>query len=219
MRASLPQLAGRTSGLVIVAVVALVSSAIGVYAGQRFSDVPESHPFHDEILWLAEKGISTGFNDGTYRPSDAVTRQAMAAFLQRMAAGSPMEWEPNDTIAAADIFPQAENPNSPNALTGVAMGSLMAWTEDHWRITHLGGYLSASAYGLDCSDQNTSNIDLTLLDATGSQVASGDNNTFGDFCASMFVQPLAAGEYFMRVSSSSMVPWYGLDIFSSLYET
>jgi PKD repeat protein len=55
-----------------------------------FSDVPTSHPFCAEIRWMKETGISTGFNDGTYRPSIAVTRQAMSAFMARLAgAGTP----------------------------------------------------------------------------------------------------------------------------------
>ena len=54
---------------------------------QEFSDVPETHAFFDEICWLADSGITTGFPGGTFRPSAVVTRQAMAAFLQRAADG------------------------------------------------------------------------------------------------------------------------------------
>ena len=55
-----------------------------------FSDVPDTHPFYQEIEALAASGISTGFPDGTFRPSNTVTRQAMAAFLSR-ALG--LHWE------------------------------------------------------------------------------------------------------------------------------
>ncbi len=52
-----------------------------------FTDVPLGHPFFDEIELLAASGISTGWeeDDGTFtfRPSEDVTRQAMAAFLAR----------------------------------------------------------------------------------------------------------------------------------------
>jgi hypothetical protein len=50
-----------------------------------FSDVPADHSFFHEIEWLAASGVTGGFADGTFRPSQAVTRQAMAAFLERMA--------------------------------------------------------------------------------------------------------------------------------------
>ena len=53
-----------------------------------FSDVPKSHPFYKEIEWMAARGITTGYGDGTFRPSASVNRDAMAAFFYRN-AGSP----------------------------------------------------------------------------------------------------------------------------------
>jgi hypothetical protein len=55
---------------------------------QPFSDVPPFHPFFDDIAWAASEGIAGGFDDGTYRPGSPVSRQAMAAFLYRI-AGEP----------------------------------------------------------------------------------------------------------------------------------
>jgi endo-1,4-beta-xylanase len=48
-----------------------------------FSDVPSDHTFCPHIRWMAEEGIAGGFPDGTFRPTDSVTRGAMAAFIQR----------------------------------------------------------------------------------------------------------------------------------------
>jgi subtilisin family serine protease len=48
-----------------------------------FPDVPGSHVFFDEVEWLADTGITGGFPDDTYRPSLAVSRGSMAAFLFR----------------------------------------------------------------------------------------------------------------------------------------
>jgi DNA-binding beta-propeller fold protein YncE len=48
-----------------------------------FSDVPTSHAFFHEIEWLVSIDVTGGFDDGTYRPGSAVTRQSMAAFLHR----------------------------------------------------------------------------------------------------------------------------------------
>jgi len=53
-----------------------------------FTDVPPDHPFVTEIVWMSESGISTGYDDGSFRPTVAVSRQAMASFLHRM-AGEP----------------------------------------------------------------------------------------------------------------------------------
>ncbi len=53
-----------------------------------FKDVPSSHPFYKDIIWMAQKGITTGYPDGTFHPADSVNRAAFAAFMYRM-AGSP----------------------------------------------------------------------------------------------------------------------------------
>jgi hypothetical protein len=50
-----------------------------------FSDVGADHPFAEAIAWLAHSGITTGYDDGTFRPGAAVARQALAAFFQRSA--------------------------------------------------------------------------------------------------------------------------------------
>lgn len=55
---------------------------------QTFSDVPPGSQFAEDIEWLAARGVTTGFPDGTYRPLGTMNRDAMAAFLYRM-AGSP----------------------------------------------------------------------------------------------------------------------------------
>jgi protocatechuate 3,4-dioxygenase beta subunit len=60
-------------------------------ATPTFADVGADHPFFTQIGWMSSAGISTGYDSGgvrTFRPADSVTRQAMAAFLYRM-AGSP----------------------------------------------------------------------------------------------------------------------------------
>ena len=58
----------------------------------RFVDVPEGIQFYDQIMWLANSGVSTGWllADGgrEFRPVQPVARDAMAAFLYRL-AGSP----------------------------------------------------------------------------------------------------------------------------------
>jgi subtilisin-like proprotein convertase family protein len=54
-----------------------------------FIDVPIEHPFCKEIKWMSDQGISAGFDDGTYRPSIEVTRQAMSAFMARLAGVTP----------------------------------------------------------------------------------------------------------------------------------
>ena len=75
----------RAVSVAAVAAVALLAAATTTWAGgaQTFSDVPPENPFFDEIEAISAAGITNGFNDGTYRPSQSVTRGAMAAFMGR----------------------------------------------------------------------------------------------------------------------------------------
>lgn len=54
-----------------------------------FSDVAPAHLFHPEITWAAEAGVTSGFDDGTFRPTEPVSRQALAALLHRL-VGAPV---------------------------------------------------------------------------------------------------------------------------------
>jgi hypothetical protein len=85
--------ARRTAAL-LLAVLTLAIPGVAL-ASHQYSDVPANHPFHAEIGAIAGAGITGGFSDGTYRPDNVVTRQAMAAFMERgfgrvaLAIGSP----------------------------------------------------------------------------------------------------------------------------------
>lgn len=61
---------------------------------RSFLDVPVTSAFAREISWLAAAGISTGWpvaGGREYRPSANVSREAMAAFMYRLAAtGRPL---------------------------------------------------------------------------------------------------------------------------------
>jgi streptogramin lyase len=83
------------------------SFVASITPGPRFGDVGFTHSFYDEIDWMGAEGISTGFQPGpTYRPSDAVTRQAMSAFLYRL-AGEPAFSPPSSPtfVDVADTHP------------------------------------------------------------------------------------------------------------------
>ena len=53
-----------------------------------FRDVAPALWYSNAVAWAAEKGITTGYADGAFRPDQRVTRQEFAAFLYRY-AGSP----------------------------------------------------------------------------------------------------------------------------------
>jgi hypothetical protein len=57
----------------------------GPFPDPGFTDVGPSNPFFLAISWMADAEVTTGFGDNTYRPGDDVTRQAMSAFMFRLA--------------------------------------------------------------------------------------------------------------------------------------
>ena len=64
-----------------------MSLAVNTASTPTFPDVtPETSEHYAEIEWAAEIGLTTGFGDGTFRPTSRITRDAVAAFLYRMLA-------------------------------------------------------------------------------------------------------------------------------------
>jgi hypothetical protein len=53
-----------------------------------FSDVDSSAYYYKAVLWAAEKGITKGYDDGTFRPDDTCLREHAVTFLWRV-AGKP----------------------------------------------------------------------------------------------------------------------------------
>jgi len=57
-------------------------------ATKTFPDVSDANQFYKEISWAATIGVTSGYPDGSFRPVVPVNRDAMAAFMYRL-AGSP----------------------------------------------------------------------------------------------------------------------------------
>src|SRR3569833_3804880 len=53
-------------------------------AGGPFADVPQGHWAYDAVQQLAQRGIFTGYPDGTFAGKRALTRYEFAVALQRM---------------------------------------------------------------------------------------------------------------------------------------
>jgi murein DD-endopeptidase / murein LD-carboxypeptidase len=52
-------------------------------SSKQFKDVPSSHWAHEYINKLAASGITTGYDDNTFKPQNHVTRAQFTAFLYR----------------------------------------------------------------------------------------------------------------------------------------
>ncbi len=78
-----------------------VFESIPAMPAPRFADVPYTHTFYDDIEWLAQSGITSGYTDGTFRPNGVVNRQAFASFLYN-AKGRPA-FTPPSTPSFPDV--------------------------------------------------------------------------------------------------------------------
>ncbi|GMA30250.1 S-layer homology domain-containing protein [Litorihabitans aurantiacus] len=87
-----------------------------------FPDVAIDNQFCGVISWLANTGITTGWPDGTFRPLEPINRDAMAAFLYRL-ADSPAFDAPS-TSPFGDVTPEDQffDEIAWVAATGVATG-------------------------------------------------------------------------------------------------
>jgi hypothetical protein len=68
----------------VAVATALFMGPVSAFANHQFPDVPNSNLFHDQIDWMSDTGITTGFPDGTFKPNANVTRGQMSAFMFRL---------------------------------------------------------------------------------------------------------------------------------------
>lgn len=82
---------GMAAAVAVALVAGLFANPLISHAGLDlpFSDVPETHPFFEEIRHMYAAGVVEGFPDGTYKPTAPVSRQTMAAYLSRFAGLLP----------------------------------------------------------------------------------------------------------------------------------
>lgn len=77
---------GRSKYLKAITAMALTASTVVVVApiaseASSFKDVQQTHPFYDEIQNLNDRGIINGFQDGTFKPAQNLTRGQAAKII------------------------------------------------------------------------------------------------------------------------------------------
>lgn len=82
----------------------LISGAFPVVSAKtsgvkEFSDVPEKYPFKDAVSLAGFQGIVGGYEDGTFRPDNLVTRAEVVTMINRMIGRTPSE---NDVTVFSD---------------------------------------------------------------------------------------------------------------------
>ncbi len=63
------------------------SAGITIITPAVFNDIYQSG-FRSDITWMSQQGLTTGWPDGSFHPAETMSREAMAAFMYRL-AGSP----------------------------------------------------------------------------------------------------------------------------------
>ncbi|HEY7563824.1 MAG TPA: PQQ-dependent sugar dehydrogenase [Acidimicrobiia bacterium] len=69
-----------------------------------FSDVPAGQWYTGHVERLAQLGITTGYPDGTYRPTNPVSRGEMAVFLMRALGEQPPAFQGTFSDVPAGLF-------------------------------------------------------------------------------------------------------------------
>ena len=97
-----------------------------------FSDVPGGMWYSEAVAWAADSGVASGYDDGTFHPNRAVTRQEFVTLLMNMAvymgAAFPEdEWEDSylaDFPDAEGVAAWARQAESWSVAVGLQSGSL-----------------------------------------------------------------------------------------------
>lgn len=100
---------------------AFISRVIGLPNGKdpiSFSDVPSSNKYYQDIQKAASAGIVTGYENGTFKPNDPITRQHMAVMIERA-----MKYLKIPTSTAKDLTFKDKNQIYKDYYSAVATGA------------------------------------------------------------------------------------------------
>ena len=76
---------GTTTRGMIVTILYRLEGSPAVTGENPFTDVAAGQWYSDAVIWAAENKIVEGFEDGTFRPNEPITREQLAAILYRHA--------------------------------------------------------------------------------------------------------------------------------------
>lgn len=89
-------------------------------AGRNFSDVEPNGAHSNAIAWMADKGYSVGYVDGSYGVNRKISRGELSSFVHRL-AGEP------DTVSAKSPFPDVN--------MGKSHGEAIIWLSEQKAIS------------------------------------------------------------------------------------
>lgn len=93
-----------------------------------FSDVKSSYWGNRYINWAVETGVANGYEDNTFRPERAVTRQEMAVMVKNLAESTGKQF-----------------PNINSAMTFRDQGQIASWATEAVRLCQQASVISGDA--------------------------------------------------------------------------
>jgi hypothetical protein len=125
----------RIAGITLAA--SLAGGLVATAAGAAFDDVNENSPYAEHINSVQAAGIATGYPDGSFRPTNPISRQQAAAWIDRAATRTALDF------ADQDAENDPVNPNDPNrVLATVEVTSPAVDGGGGW--VNLEGYVAAA---------------------------------------------------------------------------
>ena len=91
--ADLFQPQGLTDRATVVTILYCPEGEPAVTSGQSFPDVAPDTWYAKAVRWASSDGIVVGYADGTFSPTDTVTREQLTAILYRYAGKPAVEGE------------------------------------------------------------------------------------------------------------------------------
>lgn len=163
----------RTLAVIGGAAALLLVSATAAYATHRFSDVQDDHRFADEIGAIADACITSGYDDGTFRPGANLSRQAEAAFISR-AGGMIVEGNQGPYIRFGAGTPVDETPRKRLATVSVSVPEGLAGCTQQVHLTGTANLMTWSPGNDHCFGSATHcNAYLSIVDDTGEVIGTG----------------------------------------------
>jgi hypothetical protein len=161
----------RASGAIALVAAGLVGGLGATAANAGFDDVPSEGQFAEHIESVQEAGIATGYQDGTFRPTRALTRQQAAAWLDRAAGRSALDFS-DQTGEQAPVTPADPS----RVLATIEMASPATSGGGGWVVLE-GGVATATVdetgAGCPCA------FDIEVFDSEGDRVAVAAMTTPG----------------------------------------
>ena len=209
---------------VLVAVLAalvttIVAVPIVVYASHQFTDVPNTNPFHADIDWLADAGVTKGCSTTQYCPKDNVTREQMAAFMRRLSGNDggvapSVNADKVDGYNLAQFAPRAAFNNTTDAPDGADYTLSTTVTAPARGILIISGGVNAFNVGFKTYGCSIQVDDVTV---TGSHMTSqlNGNGTVNEQedCTTSGAKTVGPGTHTVDLEVSSVDT--GTDLFGS----